>query len=178
MKIIVIDPDRSIALGQTAHVCLDAPWGELRVIHWDRSKGIGWVEHYCKPNEKISGKRGRALVQPFVNAWQKAEDAAQAKAAEAAKKRQDDEIERKRADAERAELAAARKEEALARRDQYESEAPLREAHGILTESDHEIIKAMEARLAEDGALPAELVKRRRDARADVKSLRQALRTK
>lgn len=116
------------------------------------------------------------LIAPYVEAWEKAKSAAktevEAKEAEVKAKEAEvkAEFEKRKAEAEKQAKEAEEKFIAL-----QQDRAAIGKALGILADSDHEVIKAMEAKLAAEGALPDALVRQRQEARAVAKSEKQRL---
>lgn len=163
---IVITADGSVSIdGEVHQVDLRLKPG-VHALRWTPGeKPAGFIEQRGDSH----GHSDWSLIEPFVEAWEKARAAAKAEA-EAKEAEVKAEFEKRKAEAGRQQKEAEEKFQA-----QQRNWAAYGAALSTLGESDHEVIKAMEAKLVAEGALPDDLVKRRQEARAVAKSEKQRL---
>jgi hypothetical protein len=154
-EILVIGPDRAVIINGVNYKCLVTP-PPFHAMRWTPGKA-GYVEALKVKDGTETGEfKDFAFIKPFIAPWeeaQKAADAVIAAKSAAAKAAAEQEA------AEEAKWAARRADR-----------AQLNEALTTLGTTDHEVIKAMEAVLAEQGKLPADLVATREAARATAKA--------
>jgi hypothetical protein len=166
MRVQVIGPSRKVIVDGVSHVCLPEVPADFRVLTWDDANlecpGYGETEAGAK------GFRDRSRIEPFVALWRVADVAARKEVAEQQAAR-DAEKERIARENERIEQDGKK---AAA---EFEARKPMYEAMNALSASDHEVIKAMEAKLASEGALSSVFVKGRQDLRSTVKAERARL---
>ena len=141
---------------------------KFHALHWDTKESKGYFEFDRYPNQSVLKAKGQTFVAPFIDAWKKADATVKALADKEAKDKKKREEDNKVA---QEHAKAAEKERQLKRKDQEQYWKNL----GYLGSTDYEVIKAMEAKLAEDGSLPQDFVKKRDLARQIVKKERERL---
>jgi hypothetical protein len=166
--------DRAVVVAGEGYVCLTQLPSNLRSMTWNPEHSPPGHASYADGSG--GGFEEFSLISPYLIEWQQAQEASAAAAklkaeldAEAAREAQEaaEAIERANEEAEQA--ARAKWEAARAK------EKPLHDALVHLGSTDHEVIKAMEERLSDMGALPDDFVKQRQAAREVVKAERVKL---
>lgn len=165
MNIIVTVANRIVNVDNQQYECLGkTPPGVV---------AIRWYERYPTPGqfELVGGEikpfSEFSIIQPYYDQWLAAKKDAEAKqAAERAAERKKIED---RIKAQNDAFEEARKQFEA----QIERDRALNAALSELGSYDHEVIKAMEAKLATEGLLPAGLVSRRQALRETVKAERK-----
>lgn len=160
-RISVIAADKTVIVDGVAFtVEMDWPAG-LHAMHWNAG-GFGLPGRVEEQGDS-HGFSDPARIQPFVEAWAKAKAHRNVKIAELVAQQEAE-----------AQVAAQAETEQQASIDKQNAEAAKRAdyitALSTLGTSDHEVIKAMEAKLAEEGRLSPEFVEQRRQAREVAKA--------
>lgn len=189
MRMSVIVPDRIIVVDGVVHRCEFEPHApDLHAIQWDGDRGeFEWKGRACsKFAPEQTGKayqEASEVVARYQGIWKSADDAAR-KAVEAAAEKRREEIKQQEdavaafkaaQEQARADRDAKLKEQEEARAERQriaEKQRPVTEALQHLYETDHEVIKAAEAVVAAQGALPPDIVASRAKARAFVRKNR------
>ena len=172
-RISVVVPDQVVVINGEGYRCDFAAPSGLHALHWhpgraprgDREMVPDWwtESDFVEGRPPSSDFDDFGILAPYISAWKVAKAAADKTRAEHTEK-----VEAHNAEIAKQVAAAKEREAALVKR--QADLKPLSDALNALGDSDHEVIKAMEAKLAEDGLLPADLVTRRRALRALAKA--------
>jgi antitoxin component of RelBE/YafQ-DinJ toxin-antitoxin module len=157
--IIVIADDKTVAVEGLSFKCLKDVPADLHALRWvPGQKPPGYIERKYGDSHGFSDF---SIVAPYMPPWQAAK-----KDDDARKEAQ--KIERKKAQDDLDARVAEQRRKAEERKD-------LNSALNELGLTDHEVIKAMEAMLADQGKLPEDLLTKRREARAKAKAEKKRL---
>lgn len=162
----VIPSEKSVTIAGETYVLTNFDWpGDVHHLAWDPSqvlRGRGFISRQGDSYRFASFDQ----FERYVAAWQDAKAEAEAERVKAAQEAEAAEKEReaaaKKAEAEQRAMI----EQAMA---QAEKQRPIVEAQAALASTDFKVIKAMEAKLAAEGAIDADLVAKREAARQTIR---------
>jgi hypothetical protein len=163
-RIVVNGHDKNVIIDGLVF-SIDVPMPEnVCVLRWDPSnRKPGYME--CDAGGDSRHFNDPKILEPYIEAWRTAKVEHDARVEE----------ERKAAQQARAREIEEREREM---RDVVEDTAAFNEALTALSSTDHEVIKAMESKLGEEGKLSKDFTDKRNAARDVVKAERERLRRK